>query len=234
MKEIIRKGKSVNEIIDDFKSEFGVKQKDLNYEVIESGSKGFFNLFGVKPTVIKFILLENSEFVKEYISQILNLMNVTFSSIEIHKQNDKEYVSIIGVEEMGFVIGKDGRLIDSLQHLASRMLMNKGIYKADIIVDVDGYREKRVGDVLSKAKSIAKKVIESKRSITLSPMSSSDRKIIHQFIEKEEELRTLTIGVGPRKRIVVFHKSSSPKGREGVQRNHRRPRPPQTKTNNRK
>ena len=58
--------------------------------------------------------------------------------------------------------------------------------------------------LLEKVDSIAKRVKETGRSYTFEPLQASNRKVVHQYIEKDTSLRTRTIGDGSRKRVVVL------------------------------
>ena len=94
-------------------------------------------------------------------------------------------------------------MLDNLQYLINRIFeTDRQVEK--IYLDVDGYRE-RQADIF--IKPYIPKILQVKlsgKSITLEPMTASQRRIIHRFVEKENGLRTLTIGEGEKKRIVIF------------------------------
>ncbi len=241
MKIVKRQGKSEFEVVTGFMKEFNLKRNQFTYEIIDKGSNGFFNLFGAKPVVINFMLQQDDDGVKMFIEGVLKHMDVEYQKITTQKKNDTVLVDLVGVKEKGFVIGKDGRLLNSIQHLVNRMLLNKGIDDVQVVVDCEGYRQNHEKQILGKARDIAQKVKQRKRSYTFDPMRASDRKVIHRYIEKDDNLRTMTVGKGEMKRVVVMPDSDekpsaeneaakNPRQDEGTQnakpRRRRRPRRP--------
>ncbi len=205
MKIIKREGKSEFEVVTGFMKEFNLKRNQFNYEIVDKGSNGFFNLFGAKPVVINFMLQQgDDEGIKSFIEELLNQMGVDFEKVTSEKKNDTVIIDLVGVKEKGFVIGKDGKLLNSIQHLANRMLLNKGIEDIQVVVDCEGYRKNHEKQILGKARNVAEKVKQRNKSFTFDPMRATDRKIIHRYIEKDKTLRTMTVGKGDKKRVVVM------------------------------
>ena len=80
----------------------------------------------------------------------------------------------------------------------------KGIEnRVRIILDVEGYKEKREKTLEELAEKIAKTVIKTKKSITLEPMQAYERKIIHSKLQNNEFVETRSIGEEPRRKVVV-------------------------------
>ncbi len=214
MKIIKRQGKSEFEVVTGFMKEFNLKRNQFTYEIIDKGSNGFFNLFGAKPVVINFSLQNDDAGIQLFIEGILKHMDVEYHKVTTQKKNDTVLVDLVGVKEKGFVIGKDGRLLNSIQHLVNRMLLNKGVTEIQVVVDCEGYRQNHEKQIMVKAKDIAQKVKQRKKSYTFDPMRASDRKLIHRFIEKDNGLRTMTVGKGEMKRVVMMPDSEEKSGAE--------------------
>ncbi len=118
------------------------------------------------------------------------------------------YLEIVGSKDTGFLIGKSGSMLETLQYLINR------VYESDrnldrIFIDVEGYRERREATFLRQFLPIIKKVREQGKPYTLDPMKASERRVIHRHIERDRGLRTLTIGEGEKKRIVIFSAKQS-------------------------
>ena len=141
---------------------------------------------------------------KDFAQGILTKMNIISCDVEVTQNNGIYYVTINNSKDAGFIIGKEAKMLDSFQHLLNQMVNKAEKKKIQIIIDVDGYRERRKKALLEKVDSIAKRVKETGRSYTFEPLLASNRKVVHQQIEKDSALRTRTIGDGSRKRVVVL------------------------------
>ncbi|MCF7792867.1 MAG: Jag N-terminal domain-containing protein [Candidatus Cloacimonetes bacterium] len=224
MQSIIKEGKSTSAVIAEFMKEKNVSLDDFKFEVIDEGSKGLFGLIGTKPTKIKFLLPDVSEKIKEYAEGILKGINGDYSGLEVTFKDRKYYVDIKS-NDPGFLIGKEARMLDSIQHLLNQMINKQEKKKLRLRVDVDGYRERRKQALLDKVRDIISKVKDRGRSITMEPLHAANRRVVHQFVEKDKELRTMTIGDGEFKRVVILPSSASgddiPKKRNNRRNNHR-------------
>lgn len=204
MKIIEKVGKSTSKIIAEFMAENNLELDDFKFEVVEEGSNGFLNLFGGKPTKIKFLLPDVEEKIKEFTRGILSHSGITDAELKVTFKDNSYLVDINNVQNAGFIIGKDGKFLESFQHLLNQMINKVEKKKLRVRVDVDGYRTRRSEALLVKVKSITEKVIEKGKSITLEPLSSGNRRLVHQFVEKESKLKTMTVGNGRFKRIVIL------------------------------
>ena len=141
---------------------------------------------------------------KDFAEGILAKMNITTGNVEVTQQDSTYMVTINNSKDAGFIIGKEAKLLDSFQHLLNQMVNKAEKKKIQIIIDVDGYRDRRKKALLEKVDSIAKKVKDTGKSYTFEPLHASNRKVVHQRIQKDSSLRTRTIGDGSRKRVVVL------------------------------
>jgi len=204
MRELVKEGKSTSIIINEFMKEFNLKLDDFKFEVIEEGSNGFLNIFGSKPTKIKFFLTDVSEKIKEFAEGILGRMNVEYELIQVKQEDGRYNVYVSGSKDPGFIIGKEAKLLDSMQHLLNQMINKAEKKKYKIRLDVDGYRKRREDALIEKVRSISSKVKKRGKSITLEPLHAANRRVVHQFIEKDKDLNTMTIGEGDFKRVVIL------------------------------
>ncbi len=152
--------------------------------------------------------------IKEFAQGILAKMNITSGNVEVTQDNGIFYVTINNSKDAGFIIGKEAKLLDSFQHLLNQMINKAEKKKIQVIIDVDGYRERRKKALLEKVDSIAKRVKETGRSYTFEPLHASNRKVVHQQIEKDSALRTRTIGDGSRKRVIVLPANKAKQGQK--------------------
>ena len=90
-----------------------------------------------------------------------------------------------------------------MQTLISR-IGNKGLEnRCRIILDIAGYREKRIKVLEDLAIKVSKTVEKNRKSITLEPMSAFERKIIHNKLQSNLKITTRSIGNEPNRKIVI-------------------------------
>jgi len=230
MKIIEKEGKSTSEIIANFMQEYKMDLDNFKFEVIKKGSPGFLHLFGSTPTKIRFLIPDVQEQLKNYTETLLSMMNVSSSNIDITYKDKAYFVDITGVDNAGFIIGKEAKLLDSIQHLLNQMINKQEKKQLRVKVDVDKYRERRKTALLGKVKNAAEKVKKRGKSITMEPLHAANRRIVHQFIERDKKVRTMTIGEGEFKRVVIFPASQN-KPNPDIPKPENQQRTKQTKSN---
>lgn len=184
--------------------EQNVSLGDFKFEVIDKGSAGFLYLFGAKPAKIKIFLPDTADAIIFFVENILKKTRASVSQIEIEHKNNVYNVTITGAEDPGFLIGKEARLLDSIEYLTNQMINKKEKRQVAVKIDVDNYRKRRETAFFEKLKSIADRVSKRGNSVTLEPLPKEKRKIVYRFIEKDNNLKTMTIGNGELKKVVIF------------------------------
>lgn len=226
MKLIEREGKSTSSIISAFMKEFGYTLENFKFEVTEEGKSGFLNLFGGKPTKVTFMVPDVNDKMESFTRTFLQLVEIQCKDVRVTVKDNTHHVSIVDASDAGFLIGKDARFLDSMQHLLNQMVNKAEKKQHRMMLDVDGYRKRRIDALTEKVKSIAEKVKKNGRSITLEPLHASHRRIVHQLVENDKEIRTMTIGEGEYKRVVILPANKSKGGSRPPQRRRtRRPKP---------
>lgn len=203
MTKIEKTGSSVEELVSAFRNENKIKDWELKYDIIKKPSAGFLGLFASKTAVVSFELPTLGERAASFLDQLLKKMGIPFSKIESKTEGKTIFLEIKGSKDSGFLIGKNGSMLETLQYFLNRIYENDRNLER-IYVDVEGYRERREAIFLRQFLPLIKKVREQGKPQTLEPMNASDRRVIHRHIERDRGLRTLTIGEGEKKRIVIF------------------------------
>lgn len=121
-----------------------------------------------------------------------------------------------------FLIGKGGASLDAIQHVVSRCCASKDETFPDIILDVGGYRERRLLRLGHEASEAAHRVLEQRRSYSLEPMNPVERKYIHNMLKNIPGIITKSDGYEPDRYIIVSvpdaedgGEASPPRGRRG-------------------
>ncbi len=200
---IEKTGSNIELIIADFRREHSIRDWELNYKIIKKPSKGIFGLFANKTAVVRFDLPELGERAANFLSQLLTKMGIQYKKVHSQTKGKTAFLEITGSQDSGLLIGKNGYMLETLQYMINRIFeSDRGLDR--IYLDVDGYRQRREAQFLNQFKPIFKKVRETGNPQTLEPLNAGDRRTIHRYVEQDKSLRTLTIGEGENKRIVVF------------------------------
>ena len=113
------------------------------------------------------------------------------------------YVNIQG-NDLSILIGRRAETLNSLQYIAS-LIINKEIGRSvPLIVDVEGYRVRREGQLRQLARRMADQAVKTGRRQVLEPMSASERRIIHIELRDYPEVHTESIGEEPRRKVTII------------------------------
>ena len=221
MKRIEIKGNNLNTIISNFRKEHKIKDWELQYEILSEASKGLLGLFGKKQAEVRFNLLNTEERIKLFLEQLLKHMELQFEEITAQTEQKTVYITIHNSSDAGFLIGKNGSMLEQLQYLVNRIFENVRDLER-IYLDTEDYRLRQEQAFLRAYVPLISKVKTSGKAVTLEPMQASERRIIHKYVETDKDLKTLTIGEGEHKRIVVMpagQKEPEPKKQTPLKKN---------------
>ena len=118
-------------------------------------------------------------------------------------KEDDGIVAVIETEDSA-VIGYRGEVLDSLQYLTSLALNGVGGKHIRFSLDALGYRAKREETLKRLAQKTADKCLKNNRKVSLEPMNSSERRIIHAALGDNEKVITRSEGHEPNRRVVVL------------------------------
>ncbi len=182
-------------------AELNATEDEVEIETVEEGSKGFLGL-GSKDAVVRVTLLPNPERrAKDFLNGIFDILGEEVN-VDVQTDDDTIKVEFTG-PDMGIVIGKRGETLDALQYLTS-LVVNRGDSDfKKVSLDTENYREKRNAALENLAHKLAKKVTRTRRSTTLEPMNSYERRIIHSALQDDPYVTTYSVGQGVNRKVVI-------------------------------
>lgn len=131
--------------------------------------------------------------------------------VEFSDTGENELRIEIKGDEVSYLIGQYGRTLMALQLIIRQIYMNQTEdYSEDlkILIDIDGYKAKREDKIKDMAKNAAEKAISLNQEITLPPMNSYERHIVHDYInELFPDMQTGSTGEEPNRRVVLTPKN---------------------------
>ena len=121
----------------------------------------------------------------------------------VRQDGDDLEVSVDG-GDLGLLVGPRGVTLQAIQELARVSSQRRlGDHETRLRVDVSGYRERRREALTRFAQQVAADVISSDTARSLEPMSSADRKVIHDALSEHEGVVTRSEGEDPGRRVVI-------------------------------
>lgn len=233
-KTIISEGKTTNEAIEKGLKELGVTKNDVDVKTLEAEDKrSFFDILAPRVVKVELTVKENTknvaiepviensikeekvveeedlikakENINTFLEKFLNKISENKFDYSVKIEENKINVEISG-QDAGMLIGYRGDSMNSLQNILSS-IANKNIdARIRILLDVEGYREKRVQVLEELAIKVSKSVMKNGKSITLEPMTAYERKIIHSKLQENSQITTYSVGEEPHRKIVISKK----------------------------
>ena len=114
-------------------------------------------------------------------------------------------IDILG-DDLSFLIGRHSEVLHSLQYITSLIVGREVGHWVPLIIDVQGYRERRERQLRQMAARMADQVMKTGRRISLEPMSATERRIIHLALRDNNEIMTESIGEEPNRKVVIYPK----------------------------
>ncbi|HEY2283471.1 MAG TPA: R3H domain-containing nucleic acid-binding protein [Solirubrobacteraceae bacterium] len=106
-------------------------------------------------------------------------------------------------EDVGLFIGRRGQTIDAVQHLAQRIVFHEGPSDVRVVIDADGYRERRAETLRADADDAAEETLRTGRPVEMDPMPASERRVVHEHLRDRGDVETHSEGDEPERRLVV-------------------------------
>jgi len=153
--------------------------------------------------------------ITDFVEGIIERMGYP-GKVKLKKRISGKLVFEITSKQTGILIGKKGRNLDSLQLLANAYL-GKIVGEDEpwrIILDAEGYRERREKSLIRMAHRVADEIAKSGSSKLLEPLKPFERRLIHTAINNREDVITQSEGTGLYKRVRIAAKTLSGKGKE--------------------
>lgn len=201
-------GKTCDEAIEAGLKELGVTEKEVIITRFNEGTKGVFGIGGKKAKVGLELKAEEGKRAVEFLEGIFEFLNVPVSA-DLSEDDDKILINLITTSS-ATLIGYRGEMLDALQTLAGAVAnIGRDEYKR-LVVDCEGYRQKREETLKGLAERLAQKAIKSGRKVTLEPMNPFERRIIHSALSENENVKTESVGSEPNRYIVIIPNNLKP------------------------
>jgi spoIIIJ-associated protein len=139
------------------------------------------------------------------IQEILGAFGIE-AAIDEYEGDEGEIILDIVGGELGILIGRHGKTLDSLQTLVAAITSRELGFRYPVVVDVEGYRGRRREKLEDMARRTADRVSRQGRPIRLRPMTSYERRVIHMALRNDKRVLTGSEGEEPMRAVVVSPK----------------------------
>ena len=219
---------SVDEAIQKGLDELGLEAGQVDVQVLDEGGGGLFGLGGRQARVR--LTLKGSQVARPEASgapqdreNLIAITQATTQELLRHMDIRAQVTARMGETEPGdgeapvlvdinggdlsILIGRHAETLNAFQ-LITRLIVGKEIgHAAHIVIDVEGYRQRREDSLRQLAQRMAQQAVSSGRRQALEPMSPAERRIIHMALRDSAEVTTESTGEDPRRKVVIIPRS---------------------------
>jgi spoIIIJ-associated protein len=145
--------------------------------------------------------LDPVEALEELLEEIADGLSL---DVEVHVEERGGVLSgRLDGEDVGLFIGRHGQTIDAVQHLAQRIVFPDGPSSVRVVIDANGYRERRAEALRADADEAAEEALSSGNPVELDPLPPFERRIVHEYLRERGGVETHSEGNEPERYLVI-------------------------------
>ncbi|GGM28633.1 Jag protein [Paraliobacillus quinghaiensis] len=202
MKQVTASGQTVEDAVQSALKQLNTTEDQVNVDIIDEGKKGMFGIFGTKRAIVKVTVAENHlQQVETYLKQIVSAFSEDVF-VETSTKGSTVTFDLSG-KSIALLIGKRGQTLNAIQYLVQVALNRLSKERYHVVVDAEGYRKRRKETLEQLAHRLADKANKIKKHVSLEPMPSYERKIIHSALQHNEQIATYSDGTEPNRHVVI-------------------------------
>ena len=206
--ENIFTGKTVEDAVKAGLEALGVKQSDVDVEVLDEGKR---RLIGSKPAQVRLTVKPkqtDGERALAFLEGLFPLIGADVAA-QLKSEDEKIVIELTAVSAKS-IIGRRGEIIDAVQTLAGAVAnIGRKDYKR-VVVDCENYREDREETLCRVAHKLAAKAVRLGKRVRLEPMNPYERRIIHSALMDDPDVTTKSEGKEPGRFVVIIPKNMKP------------------------
>lgn len=146
------------------------------------------------------------DLIKKLAEELFSLAGVNVNVLVEETEDGTYDVNLETPDETGLLIGFRGENINSIQTVLGIMVKGNTGEWVRIMVNVGDYRQKQEQKLEELANQSADRAIETKEPQPIYNLTAGQRRTIHMFLSKREDVITESEGVEPERYLVVKSK----------------------------
>jgi spoIIIJ-associated protein len=191
-----------------------VDKAAVRFQVLEEGNRGLLGVGSSPARVVATAVEAEAEaappidesdlaaHLRELLTQVTSAIGLR-CRIEI-EESAEAITAVCSAPDLGLLIGRHGQTIDAVQTLANAILRQDENARKQVVVDAAGYRDRRRRTIETLAVHSAEEALRSGDRVALEPMSSGDRRLVHERLKEYGGVETSSEGDEPNRFVVVF------------------------------
>ena len=199
MLEIVKEeAKTKEEALENILKKTNLTQDDffLKSEFVEG------KLFKSSKYIVSALKKEDvKNFITEYIENVSKLLNLDITS-EILNNNESFNITLVS-DNNAILIGKEGKNLNAIQTILRQAIKTEAGINLKISVDVGNYKLKKMKNIEIEVRKIAEEMEKSHLDVSLDPMNSYERRLVHNIINEYSNLTTESFGEGKDRHVVI-------------------------------
>lgn len=146
---------------------------------------------------------EQATAIEAFVRGVVDRFGYTAATTSVRIEDEHIFVDVTG-DDLGLLIGQRGRTLEALQELARTVSQRRSEEPGvRVIVDVAGFRARRVAALEGFVRRIAAEVAASGEAQELEPMSAADRKVVHDTVNGIDGVESTSEGSDPERYVVI-------------------------------
>jgi spoIIIJ-associated protein len=155
-------------------------------------------------------IFETAKSLLEELLSLMDLSGTVMPSDEFTVVDENGEASSIGLniegDDLGILIGRRGQTMVSLQYIVRLIMTHKMQVKIPIVLDVEGYKQRRCEGLRTLANRLAEQVRTRRVPFAMEPMPAFERRVIHLALADHPDVFTESTGLGESRKVVISPK----------------------------
>lgn len=190
----------------------GLTEETADIEVLEEPQKGFLGIITKHAKVRITKKKTDIERAVEFLDGLFTQLKLSVAT-EVTQNSEGKHVINLITTDSSQLIGYRGEVLDSIQCLASAVYNSNAETYQRLVVDCEGYRDKREETLKNLALKLAAKAVKTGRKVVLEPMNPFERRIIHSTLINFDGVTTASEGKEPNRYIAIIPAGYDPQKR---------------------
>ncbi|MCH3942661.1 MAG: R3H domain-containing nucleic acid-binding protein [Atopobiaceae bacterium] len=125
------------------------------------------------------------------------------ADIDEYEGDEGELILDVSNGDLAVLIGRHGKTLEALQLIVSSLVNRKLGFHYPVVVDIEGYKDRRKQKIQSMAHSAASRAKKQNGQVRLSPMNGYERRLVHMALADDASVTTHSEGVDPDRYVVI-------------------------------
>ena len=175
---------------------------ELSADIVETSSEGLLATHQAGEKFSDAQLDAIADLAISCVRELLSFFNENHCDIDEYEGDEDELIRDVNGGNLAVLIGRHGRVLDAFQMLVSSLVNRKLGFHFPVIVDIEGYKNRRKQKIETIALSAASRAKTNGR-VRLKPMNAYERRLVHLALLNDDGIITHSEGEDPERYVVI-------------------------------